>query len=76
MTHRSSLSGGVGRFLGSAEHLSCRGVSGKGGLASFGPCDLTTCPRASLFNSQAWTVISGSYVLEEVQYVFRTISGP
>lgn len=76
MTHRPSLSGGVSRFLGSAEHLSCRGVGGKGGLASFGPCNLATCPRACLFNGQAWTVISGAYILKEVQNVFRTISGP
>jgi len=76
MTYRPGLSGGVGRFLRGAEYLSRRGVGGKGGLSGFGPRDVAPCPSACLFNGLSWTIIRGSHILEEVQYVFRTISGP
>jgi hypothetical protein len=76
MAHRPCLSGGVGRLLRRAEHLSCRGVGGKGSLASFCPGDLAPCPSAYPFDRLAWTVISRSRLLEEVQNVLRTIGGP
>jgi hypothetical protein len=76
MTHRPGLSGGVSRFLRGAEHLSCRGIGGKGGRSSLGPRDLTPCPSTCLFDRLARTVVSRLHLLEEVQYVLRTIGGP
>jgi hypothetical protein len=76
MTHRPGLPGGMSRFLCGAGHFSCGRVRIEGVIAGQGPGDPTPCPCTRLFDRPARTVVARSHLLEERQYVLRTIGSP
>jgi hypothetical protein len=76
MSHCHSLTGGESRLLRGAGHLSGRSVCGKGGLTGLTHRNLTPYPSMRLLDRPAWTIVTGLRLLEEVQYVLRTIGRP
>ena len=76
MSHRRGLPGGVRRFPRGAAQLSgsAHGVSGGGtGLSHR---NFSSHPRVRLLNRPARTVVTGLYLLEEMQHVLRAIRRP
>jgi hypothetical protein len=76
MSYRHGLSGGEGRFLCCAAHLSGCGIGCKGGLAGLSHPYFTPHPGMRLLDRPSRAIVTGLRLLEEVQYVLRTISRP
>jgi hypothetical protein len=76
MSHRRGLSGGVSRFSGRAAQRSGRAHGVSGGGTGLSHRNFTSHPGVRLLNRPTRTVVTGLYLLEDMQDVLRAISRP